>query len=78
MFKVGDRVRALMDLGDAASGDAPALLFAKRGEELIVRGILDDNYTYEYNVSHEDVTKSYFSVYGKEIELIENIPEMEK
>jgi len=61
-FSVGQKVIAAKDLFDAATGDHPFLLYANKGEELIIRGAIFHDVEYFIRVSHEKVTDSYFCV----------------
>lgn len=67
IFRVGQRVRALGPLGDSPSGDSPGGVYARPGDLLIVRKLLDPSYTYPIAVSHPDITNSSFCVAPSEI-----------
>jgi hypothetical protein len=68
---IGQRVRALKDLGAAPSGDSPGGIYAMAGEILVIRKVRPANNPggwWAYAVSHEDVTDSSFRVSENEIE----------
>lgn len=66
-FKVGDRVRAKVDLGDGPNEYSPGGMYCKAGTLLVVRKLGLDTYTYPIAVSHEDVLDESFGVKPDEI-----------
>lgn len=71
-YKVGDRVRMLVDAYDADPDNAyPPGYVARCGEELIVRKIGALTFIYPISVSHEHIIDNSFGVKPEEIELVE-------
>lgn len=68
-YNIGRTVKAKVNIIQEASEDGPALLFAKEGEELIIRGHSDPRFTLNIKVSHPEITDSAFYVSATEIEL---------
>lgn len=64
-LKLGDKLSALTDLYEPASGDNPCLLYARFGDVLIVR-YLESKFN-RIGVSHEDVLDKYFFVETDEV-----------
>lgn len=70
-YQVGQKVRVLEILGDAASGDSPGGVYARPGDILIVRSINPDS-KLPISVSHLDVINSSFGVAANEIEVMDS------
>lgn len=66
-IKIGDRIKLLSNIYEAACGEHPTLLYAKRDEEVIVRLIREDKNW--IGVSHEDILDNYFYICPDEAEL---------
>lgn len=66
-------VYALVDLTQDADDYSPNLLFAHKGDKLIIRRVNEGMKTYPISVSHPTVTDSTFRVAPSEITLIDPI-----
>jgi hypothetical protein len=64
-FNIGDRVIAMHELTDPACGDHPELLYAKKGDSLIIHAI-EEWGDIDIRVSHED-DDDYFYVNASDI-----------
>lgn len=71
--KVDLEVYALTNLTQDADEYSPNLLFAHKGDKLIIRGVNKGMKTYPISVSHPTVTDSTFRVAPNEITLIDPI-----
>lgn len=67
--EINDKVIALRDLFEEATGDNPRLIFARKRDVLVIREILPETSAYDFAVSHEGVTDRSFKVESSEIQL---------